>query len=90
LGGSPFNIRGYTECLMAHAKRRITIITARIRKQSTKKNRCTNAQKVFFSDTKKGTKENVTEKVEEKTWKEKMVEKRKVRNTYKSTGITEN
>jgi len=47
-------------------------------------------KKCLFSDTKKRMKQKVTEKVEEKTWKEKMAEKRKVGNTDKSIGITEN
>jgi len=48
------------------------------------------ARSVFFRIRKKGMKQKVTEKVEEKTRKEKMAEKRKVRNTDSSTGITEN
>ena len=46
-------------------------------------------KKSRFSDTKKGMKQNVSKKVEEKTRKDKMAEKRKVRNNDKSIGITE-
>jgi len=46
--------------------------------------------KCLCSDTKKGMKQKMTEKVEEKTRKEEMAEKRKARNTDKSKGITEN
>jgi hypothetical protein len=48
------------------------------------------AKSGFFSDTKKGMKQKVTEKVEEKTRKDKMAEKRKMRNPDKSIDITEN
>jgi len=45
-------------------------------------------KRCLLSDTKKGMKQNVTKKVEEKTRKE-MALKRKVRNNDKSIGITE-
>jgi hypothetical protein len=47
-------------------------------------------KKCLCSDTKKGMKQKMTEKVEEKTRKEEMGEKRKVRNSDKSVDITEN
>lgn len=62
----------------------------RIWKQSTKKIDEQIRKKCLCLDTKKGMKQKKTEKVEEKTRKEEMAEKRKARNADKSIGITEN
>ena len=48
LGGSPFNIHGYTEYLMTHTKRRIIILIAGYGNNAPKKKRYTNAQEVSF------------------------------------------